>query len=230
VGIDDIFSTASSFGAEGDPTKNVNVTNWPIQQETFPKNLILRGTWPVSISYTLSNSTAYFAGLVDKDTPYPDKYTRSDFFWIAYNVTINASGTYFADRFFVYEKVPANSYQILGSPSVSLTYNLTCSLYGARVQWEVWLGVIDSTDQWKPLSFLGLASGQGAYGATNVEFGKSLYSTILTPITVNPYERIAIKIQTDARSLGGNTTLDLWLKFAANTDELLVSVPILETP
>jgi len=29
VGIDDIFSTASSFGAEGDPTKNVNVTNLP---------------------------------------------------------------------------------------------------------------------------------------------------------------------------------------------------------
>jgi hypothetical protein len=28
IGIDDIFSTASSFGAEGDPTKNVNITNW----------------------------------------------------------------------------------------------------------------------------------------------------------------------------------------------------------
>jgi hypothetical protein len=28
IGIDDIFSTASSFAAEGDPTKNVNVTNW----------------------------------------------------------------------------------------------------------------------------------------------------------------------------------------------------------
>jgi hypothetical protein len=26
IGIDDIFSTASSFGAEGDPTKNVNIT------------------------------------------------------------------------------------------------------------------------------------------------------------------------------------------------------------
>jgi hypothetical protein len=29
IGIDDIYNTASSFGAEGDPTKNVNVTNWP---------------------------------------------------------------------------------------------------------------------------------------------------------------------------------------------------------
>jgi hypothetical protein len=28
IGIDDIFSTASSFAAEGDPTKNVNITNW----------------------------------------------------------------------------------------------------------------------------------------------------------------------------------------------------------
>lgn len=32
VGIDDIFSTASNFGAEGDPTKNVNVTNFPAAQ------------------------------------------------------------------------------------------------------------------------------------------------------------------------------------------------------
>lgn len=29
IGIDDIVSVAESFGALGDPTKNVNVTNWP---------------------------------------------------------------------------------------------------------------------------------------------------------------------------------------------------------
>jgi len=33
IGIDDIFSTASNFGAEGDPTKNVNVTNWQISRD-----------------------------------------------------------------------------------------------------------------------------------------------------------------------------------------------------
>ncbi len=33
IGVDDIFNTAQSFGAEGDATKNVNVTNWQISRD-----------------------------------------------------------------------------------------------------------------------------------------------------------------------------------------------------
>jgi len=32
IGIDDIVSVAENFGALGDPTKNVNVTNWPLDE------------------------------------------------------------------------------------------------------------------------------------------------------------------------------------------------------
>jgi hypothetical protein len=46
IGIDDIFSTASNFGAEGDPTRNVTVTNWPTKRTlnaSLADNLVIEG-------------------------------------------------------------------------------------------------------------------------------------------------------------------------------------------
>jgi hypothetical protein len=55
IGIDDIYTTASSFGAEGDPTKNVNVTNWQISKDVSV-------FWEEDVSAGSLTSPAYNAG------------------------------------------------------------------------------------------------------------------------------------------------------------------------
>jgi hypothetical protein len=50
IGIDDIVLVAESFGGLGDPTKNVNVTNWPVASSHL--TVILNETYLVPVGTT----------------------------------------------------------------------------------------------------------------------------------------------------------------------------------
>ncbi len=89
-GIDDIVMTAEHFGASGDSTKNVNVTNWPISNEVLvwwwqylPSNNLI-GTTPLeSLGFGQLHVLVYIDGLTGSEAVT---------FWI-YGVLWNADHT-----------------------------------------------------------------------------------------------------------------------------------------
>jgi hypothetical protein len=224
----DIGNVASRFSTAGDSTKNVNVTNWPSQQPTFPRNLVLKGTF--NLAYKPDLGLIGFE-LIDEDTPYPPDNSRRDNFSIVYqNTTINTTKSQLFDRTFIYDKMPTKSYQILGSPRICLAFNI--SLYttgGMSVECELDLGVTATDGSWSNLT--SMSSGLTSYNShpTPITVAIEAAGSVMSPIIVDPLERLSLRLKIDAYSFTGTSTISgLSLLVQKETDEFLAIIPIVE--
>lgn len=238
VNLSDLIKVATGFGTSGDPTKNVNVTNWPIERETFPKNLLLRGTMAKASTGGYPWDQRY---LVDQDTPYANPDTKSiysarydfDYKNLIVNTTYNRL---LYQETFVYEKIPTKSYQILGMPTVSLTFNVSYSTTLSNGQFQLdyyaTLGQLSTAGTWTPLVYMGVKSWGYLWGTvTNQQTCEWFNAHVFDPITVDSYQRIALRIEIRGWLFGsGSTTITLKTLFGMNTNQFLVSIPIVENP
>jgi hypothetical protein len=235
IDVFDAVTLSGAAGTFGDPTRNVNVTNWPIRTETFPKNLVLRGTWQSGSTYTPDTYYEY-RSLIDEDTPYANPNLKSGYGGCRYDCetiakTLNITDVCVYNQTFIYEKIPMKSYQILGMTTVSLTYNMSNTPSADyTIMIHVKLGVISTTNAWTEL--VDLESRGWAIGGAveSRQYGSWLNARVLDPITVNVSERIAVQIEIHGYTTTGTTNLWLSLLGGMNTDEFLVGIPIVESP
>lgn len=233
VDIFDVVAVTGIYESTGEPVKNVNVTNWPTARQTFPKNLYLRGT---ALRRTNVVTTVWDRLLVDRDTEYPsrnlpaDRCDRLDWDFRNGDVTYPDLRIFYNETF-VYNTFSAQSYQIQGYTSASLTFNITTSVSNwARITFNVTLGVYDSSG-WRPLVQLVPRSYNFIVMGflTNVQRGAYLDGT-LAPRTINPDEFLGINIVIASEAAFEKTVaVDFYLLHGMN-EELLATVPILENP
>ena len=200
---------------------NVNVTNWPSHSATFPRTLVLRGAGGIATQDQFQ--------LIDQEGPSLSEYGY--FPSVGVQATLDTTEKQLYSLTFIYEKIPVRDYKIVGMPTISLTYNLTnegSALFG--IAWEASLGIVSQSDQWTWLSeFQGVSK---TYEGVHSDFqdGKVLSTLVKTPITVNASQRLALQMRVYGYAPDGTTFVNLTLMFHPNTDELLVSVPIVESP
>ena len=200
---------------------DVNVTNWPSHSAIFPRTLVLRGAGGIATQDQFQ--------LFDQEGPTLSKYGY--FPSVGVQATLDTTEKQLCSLTFIYEKVPVVDYKIVGMPTVSLTFNLTnegSALFG--IAWEASLGIVSQTDQWTWLSELQGASKTYEGLHSDFQDGKVLSTLVKTPITVNASQRLAIQLRVYGYAPDGTTFVNLTLLFHPNTDELLVSVPIVEGP
>jgi len=220
IDMKDVRSVAISFGTTGDPTRNVNVTNWAVEQELFPENLVLRATSVYSQRMLLDDTTPY---------PVPDSWLRSEYDPVT--VGLNTVNQLVYNQTFVYTKMSTRSYAISGLPQVSLSYNVTNSPSADFfVDIYVYLGTVSISGQWTQLLYLGgmLWHWTGAFSDNRnwLWAGSSFVSTML--IAAN--ERLAIRVMAYGRTESGVTSLTYELLYRMNTSDFLVDIPIIKNP
>jgi len=221
IDVNELNPLGQAYGTTGDPTKNVNVTNWPVQRELFPKNLILRAAY-------YSSWSGYKRELFDgTTTPPTSSYTYAVDSVVFTLTTVQQE---FYNRTFIYQKIPTRAYEIFGKPSVTLTYNVTNSPSASfYFDVDVYLGKIYAT-HWTQLLYLG-QGGFGAAGATT-DFQWKEYVVLDSPNqrTIEPLEQLAVRIVCRGKTNSGTTNLTLEMLLGANTDYFIVDVPIVENP
>jgi len=221
IDANDLQPLGQAYGASGDPTRNVNVTNWPVDRPLFAGNLVLRAT--------RYGAAATIRELVDATTtPSNWYYTRTS---DSVSATLNTTQTGIYNQTFIYERIPTDSYQVLGIPKVMLTFNLTNSPSASLLlSFVAWLGKISMSGTWTQVAWLG-SENFGQIGALNSYFaGVNIRLTNPVNATINAYERLAIRITVQGRTVSGTTNLDLWIRFSPTTDEFVVDIPIAQNP
>lgn len=219
----DVHPLGQAYGSSGDPTKNVNVTNWPVQHELFPQNLILRAAYYSSLGVPRRD-------LFDSTTTPPPEWVET-FPTDSIKRTLTTTMTEIYNNTFIYQKIPTSAYQILGMPIVTLTFNVTNSpsaSFGLYVY--VYLGKISMDWTWTQVAYLGSESF-GFYGAlTDLQWKR--YTVPLVPLNtmINAYERLAVRIVFSGLTSSGTTELTLEILLGTNTDVFIVDVPIVENP
>lgn len=225
IDVNDLHPLGQSYGSTGDPTKNVNVTNWPVERELFPENLILRaayysgGSGAAAIKRDLFDSTSmhpYFPLLYDDST---------------YTVTLTTTSTLIYNNTYIYQKIPTSAYQILGMPAVLLTWNATNSVsvtYNTEI--HVYLGKISTSEQWTQLADLGYQAAWLTGKFTNFQWTR--WFSPATPVNTrtDAYERLAIRIMIYGYTLSGTTDLIVDLIPDPDTDHFMADIPIVSNP
>jgi len=221
IDVNDLQPLGGAYGTTGDPTKNVNVTNWPdlsTQKALFPKNLVLRGA---------CERPWYETFLID-ETAAPCPLLKSGY--DAGEKTINNTLGVVYNRTFVYINPSTHNFQILGEPFATLTYNVTnspASRFSLYIM--VYLGTINNEGRWTFLTAMGSDfSGSG-------EFTDEQRSTLLTwllNVMVGPLERLAIRIEVYGQTYPGevDTHVTLEVLCGTDTDYFVVNIPIVENP
>jgi len=224
IDVNDLQPLGGAYGTTGDPTKNVNVTNWPdmlVQKDLFPKNLILRGAcqgvfWPT----LLIDETTAPCPLLKSGYDSRGK-TISNTLDVVYNQT------------FVYIDPAAHSFQILGIPFATMTFNVTNSP-ASEFMLTFWiaLGTINMAGEWSMISSLG--SDGTSHSGVNQDVQRT--SLMITPdVTLNvmvaPLERLAIRVVVWGQTAPeAETWLTLDVLCGTDTDYFVVNIPIVENP
>jgi hypothetical protein len=228
IDIFDVVRIASTYGTTGDPGKNVNVTNWPVERELFPEDLILRAAF-------FSTGGTYRRDLVDSTTyqppsSWPGVISESDFV----GGTLNAAYQLVYDKTFTHQKIPLDAYQILGSPTATVTINVT-TFTPSHFKFDclAHLGKVSPDGTWVELAFL---------GNTTMEFLATLDPAVLFTWTmsyapnppleawVEPHWRLAIRLEIYGQRYpsGNDTDFGLEIMFRRNMDDFVVDIPIVK--
>jgi len=215
INILDCIIISGAFGTSGDPTKNVNVTNWPewlkvgnvtvtnfpldeqgnlrvsmkegyYELKIFPETIVLRG---LCFAWPSAEEK-----LLDDETPIPEGTAG------AYeNSTTSTEFTTIYDRRFIYEKYPMWDYFIQGDVLVRLkcgseNFGTGISQFRGIVYFEKVLTngtVITIAATYIPEAFVG-------------DYNEAIWNVHLvfsfeTPIIVNKGERIAVRVHVEAK-------------------------------
>jgi len=218
IDVNELNPLGQAYGATGDPTKNVNVTNWPVMREPFPENLILKGTY-------------YSAGVMRHELLDATTASKSPYVTNKYEIsfaTVGPEVTLVYNKTFIYEKVPTSAYRIFGTTTVTAIWNVTNSPAASNfyVGCSAYLGRISMSGVWKELAYLGM-SWRGYGGALdNYKAGVSTCSDTPINVTINANERLAIRTLFYGYTLGGTTNLTF--EILLDTNDLIVDIPIVK--
>jgi hypothetical protein len=204
--------------------------------DTFPRNLVLRGTQ--SENYQTNLYTRYL--LIDKNTIYPNPAQKdswdADRFDSGYNhKDLNQFVRTMYNKSFVYAKIPQKEYYIIGLPSVSLTFNVTCSDAYAKFElfFTVSLWRISPGGTWDQVINFGTAHEYYYAGPWSYEvdeyFGLWFAKSTPHPVWIGPHEKIALRIFVSGYSEGGASDVYLIHSFnMSKPNQFVVDLPIVE--
>jgi hypothetical protein len=231
VDIFDVVAVTGIYESTGEPVKNVNVTNWPATRQTFPRNLMLRGT---SVDY------GPFAEryLIDRDTEYPcrnlprDKCNRKDYDAFSAYPLIGPGEMIFYNATFWYPTHTEQSYLVQGYTSVSLTFNVS-QWEPVDNWWEVHIYVmlgVNGPAGWRPLAQLApMPYTYYGWGMLSDATLGAYFDATLLPRAVNPGEYLGINIVMVAEVGSGTFGIHVRLLYGM-TEEMFVTIPIVENP
>lgn len=219
IDVNDLSSMAQTYGTSGDPTKNVSVTNWPVEPILFQDTLALKphtfSTFPPRYAL-ISETEAYLPG--------SDTYDQR-------NTAVSTSAVEIYNQTFIHNDIPTHQYQILGMPTIYLPVNMTITSGSTvRVEFHAYLGKISWSGEWTELQYLGIHDYSYPGPVTNYpmhfEFG-SLSSPL--NITINAYERLAIRFFAEGWTLSGTTTVRIYLQCSENC-HAIIQIPMVKNP
>lgn len=207
------------------------------ETDTFPRNLVLRGTKADTYKYPYVRHL-----LVDEDTVYPNPAQKDSAYADRYD---SDDGSMNLDHFvrtmynksFVYTKLPQKEYYIIGMPSVSLTFEVGVDGQGHIKGFELWFIVslwrISPGGTWDQVIDFGTAYWDVSVGPPTYEFdydgGLWFSQSVADPVWIGPHEKIALRIVVSGRSLSGlYVDLTHSYKMAMN-NQFVVDLPIVET-
>jgi hypothetical protein len=230
IDIFDIVPAASAYGTTGDSTKNVSVTNWPIDSPTFPENLLLHGA-------IFPQGETYRRDLIDSTTHHPPSH------WPgvveeADNVVGRLNETYrwYYSKLFVYQKISLEPYRILGTPTTTITVNVTTFDYSSfKFDFLVHLGVVSPEGTWVELAFLGneTLSLMGTFNPSQ-QFTITVSHTPYPPldVIVEPNWRLGISLDIFGKRNPTYSDTDFWnmIMMERDTDDFVVDIPIVKNP
>jgi len=221
IDIYDIVPAASAYGTTGDSTKNVNVTNWPVEHALFPENLVLRGTF--------FSAEGYRRELIDETTPYALSMWGSEYV----SATLDTTTKAIYNETFVYEKLPTKAYQILGMPTASMTFNVTHTPFPDYFWFYVVVELrkISLTGEW---TYLGEVGEFGSF-YNGDKTGHHIKSTFKPPstfnLTIDAHERLAIHVLVEASTYSIPTAdIGLFVCCSKDADDFYVDIPIVKNP
>ena len=218
IDVNDLASMGQTYGTSGDPTKNVNVTNWPVEPKLFQDTLALKphtfGTIPPRYAL-ISETEAY---LPDSDVLDRRAAVVSTSYVEVYN------------RTFIYNDIPTYQYQILGMPTIYLPVNISSSSMDFYMTFHAYLGKISWSGEWTELQYLGYDNGVTIGFVVNhpLHFEFGFLSSPLN-ITINAYERLAIRFFAEGRTPGGTTNVFIDLQCSENL-HAIIQIPIVKNP
>lgn len=155
IDVNDLHPLGGSYGTTGDSTKNVTVTNWPVEPQPFPENLVLKGMRVVPATM---DPGSYRRDLIDATTYHPPTYwpswvTESEWFGEPY---LNSTVKLLFNATYVHQKISVEPYRILGLPTVAIPINVSNDP-GAffQLDFRVHLGLVSMMGEWVELAFVG---------------------------------------------------------------------------
>jgi hypothetical protein len=202
-------SSSRLSGTSGDPAKNVNVTNWPIDEEgnlkvkivpaqrTLPSILELRAIYRQY--YSSRGDWALEPLLVDKDT-FAQLYR-----FVYYCYTTATTYTAILNKSFIYQMPSTKPFSILGQCLINFRFYTWIESGTAYFRGTIYLVKMTSDGREIVLGSCGV--GELKTTSTQGETKEGTYAiTFTNPVTINKYERIAIRFYVEAFNTFGYRT------------------------
>ncbi len=235
IDIWDLAYSAKAYGTTGDPTKNVTVTNFPLDKEgnlkvssysqgIFAESLILRGTVATMMANVAGTNIQCF--LIDNHTPFPkilpQTYLETSHLdpWTVWGVVY--------DTRFIYESLPQRSYYIQGKVFVTLRYSIWQSggTMGIQGRGTLYFERIFVNGTIETLGEVNMGESYLSVDSTPLEAGITL--PFETPVLIGQGERIAVRLTIETRNTGNGGIFYFRHYYCMNdaSSDLLVIVPL----
>lgn len=238
VDVSDLSSLGQAYGSSGDPTKNVNVTNWPEpKKQLFPENLLLQGAL---FEGEVGTEERHDLIGLDEYTYYPPQrepgivpYDDPSYLFLWSTKVLLFNETY------VHQKIALEPSRILGMPAVYIAFNMSNSWWTGTpityVKFLAYLGVVTAIGEWEELAFFGNDTWRFTQEWTYPEFQGNAILTNRTNIPldiwIDPNNRLAIRILIYVWATGGEvTSLSLKIPYRRYEYDFMVDIPIVKNP
>jgi hypothetical protein len=220
IDVNDLHPLGGAYGTTGDPTKNVNVTNWPVARELFPENLKLRGYYYWVSGYSRRD-------LWDATTMRPPFMAVSD---SSDPTLLDTTQKLILNRTYTQQKTPTNAYQILGLPLVFLKSNVTTQQSGVFfLAVSVRLGKVSMSGAWTELVAFDASSGSMTGGPFTDYQNQYFLGSAPVNTMINADERLGIRVLVYGRTASGTISVTVEL-LASKEDDFLADIPIVQNP
>ncbi len=225
VDYDDFISLAGEYGTSGDPTKNVSVTNWPVERQLFPENLILIGAY--ANRRILVDETTYHP-----PSSWPAALPGGDLL----GGTLNSTYQLYYNQTFVHQKISLDAYEIYGTPTVTVTFDLaTLNNSFFRFDFNAYLGMVSLEGSWVEIAHLGnVSSWYGGVINPSETFTVTISHDPYPPLRfgIEPDWRLAVRLTIHGEKLVGYPDADfsMTLLYRRNEYDFVVDIPIIKNP
>lgn len=237
IDVNDLHPFGQSYGTTGDSTKNVSVTNWPVEPQPFPENLVLKG---VQVKSATMGPAGYRRDLIDSTTFDPPTYwpsvlSEDEVFSEPY---LDSTAKLLFNATYVYQKISVEPYRILGLPMVVIPVNISNDP-GAifQLDFRVHLGLVSMIGEWVELAFIGSDTLvlNGRFYMSTDQFVMIISRPTNEPINmiVEPNWRLAIKVVVYGNTILASPDTSVAVSISYNPEakyQFTVDIPIVKHP